>query len=137
MENHNVSTSNILLETIDDDILITVTLSTPSRDIGINNKDSAPATPCASQVSLETELTALKRFVVEQFYLIKKFIQEIKDPNHDALMIFLIITIITFLVLKALVVIKTKIMISLTLIIMLMITTTRIILSILIKPKIL
>ena len=38
MENHNVSTSNILLETLDDGIPI-VTLSTPSRDIEIKNKD--------------------------------------------------------------------------------------------------
>ena len=84
MENHNVSTSNILLETLDDDIPITVTLSTPSRDIGIKNKDSAPTTPCDNQVPLETELAALKSFVVEQFFLIKKSIKEIKDPNHEA-----------------------------------------------------
>ena len=84
MENHNVSTSNILLETLDDDIPIAVTLSTPSRDIGIKNKDSAPTTPCDNQVPLETELTALKSFVVEQFFLIKKSIQEIKNPNHEA-----------------------------------------------------
>ena len=76
MENHNVSTSNILLETLDDDIPITITLSTPSRDIGIKNKDSASTTPCDNQVPLETELAALKLFVVEQFFLIKK---EIKD----------------------------------------------------------
>ena len=84
MENHNVSTSNILLETLDDDIPIAVTLSTPSRDIGIKNKDSAPTTPCDNQVPLETELAALKSFVVEQFFLIKKSIKEIKDPNHEA-----------------------------------------------------
>ena len=65
MENHNVSTSKILLETLDEDILITVTLSTPTKDIGIENKDSAPITPCNNQVSLETELTALKSFVLE------------------------------------------------------------------------
>ena len=80
MENHNVSTSNILLETLDDDIPIAVTLSTPSRDIGIKNKDSAPTTPCDKQVPLETELAAVKSFVVEQFFLIKKSIKEIKDP---------------------------------------------------------
>ena len=80
MENHNVSTSNILLETLDDDIPIAVTLSTPSRDIGIKNKDSAPTTPCDNQVPLETEFTALQSFVVEQFFLIKKSLQEIKDP---------------------------------------------------------
>ena len=71
MENHNVSSSNILLETLDDDIPITVNLSTPSRDIRIKNKDSARTTPCNNQVPLETELTALKSFVVEQFFLIK------------------------------------------------------------------
>ena len=83
MENHNVSTSNILLETLDDDIPITVTLSTPSRDIEIKNKDSAPTAPCDNQTPLETELAALKSFVVEQFFLIKKSIKEIKDPNHE------------------------------------------------------
>ena len=55
MEDHNVSTSNILLETIGDDILITVTLSTPTKDIGIENKDSPPTTPCDNQVPLEAE----------------------------------------------------------------------------------
>ena len=84
MESNNVSTSNILLETLGDDIPITVTLSTPTKDIGIENKDSAPTTPCDNQVLLETELTALKSFVLEQFFLIKKLIQEIKDPNHEA-----------------------------------------------------
>ena len=54
MENHNVSTNKILLETLDID-----------KDIGIENKDSAPITPCNNQVSLETELTALKLFVLE------------------------------------------------------------------------
>ena len=56
------------------DIPITVTLSTPTKDIGIENKDSAPTTPCDNQVTLETELTALKSFVLEQFFLIKKTI---------------------------------------------------------------
>ena len=83
MENHNVSTSNIL-ETLDDDIPITIILSTPSTDIGIKNKDSAPITPCDNQVPLETELTALKSFVMEQFFLIKQSIQETKYPNHEA-----------------------------------------------------
>ena len=83
MENHNVSTSNIL-ETLDDDIPITIILSTPTRDIGIKNKDSAPVTPYDNQVPLETELTALKSFVMEQFFLIKQSIQETKDPNHEA-----------------------------------------------------
>ena len=72
------------METLDDDIPITVTLSTLSRDIRIKNKDSAPTTPCDNQVPLETELTALKSFAVEQFFLIKKSIQEIKHPNREA-----------------------------------------------------
>ena len=42
------------------DILMTVTLSIPTKDIGIENKDSAPTSPCDNQVTLETELTALK-----------------------------------------------------------------------------
>ena len=65
------------------DIPTTVTLSTPTNDIGIENKDSAPTTPCDNQVTLETELTALKSFVLQQFFLIKKTIQEIKGPNHE------------------------------------------------------
>ena len=32
---------------------------------------------------METELTALKSFALEQFFLIKKLIQEIKDPKHE------------------------------------------------------
>ena len=72
------------METLDDDIPITVILSTPSRDIGIKNKDSAPTTPCDNQVPLETESTALKSFVVEQFFLIKKSIHEIKDSDDEA-----------------------------------------------------
>ena len=62
IENHNVSTSNISLETLSDYIPITVTLSTP----------------------LETKLTTLNSFVSEQLFLIKKLIQEIKDLNHEA-----------------------------------------------------
>ena len=81
MENHNVFTSNILLEPLDDDILITVTLGTPTKDIQIENKDSATTTPCDNQVPLETELTALKLFVLEQFFLIKKSIQDINEPT--------------------------------------------------------
>ena len=84
MENHNISINNTLLESLDDDILITVTLSTPSRDIGIKNKDSSPTTSCDNQDPLETELAALKSFVMEQFFLIKKSIKEIKDFNHEA-----------------------------------------------------
>ena len=49
----------------------------------MKNKDSAPKTICDNQVQLETESTALKSFVVGQFFLIKKSIQEIKDPNHE------------------------------------------------------
>ena len=55
----------MLLETLGDDILITVTLSTQIKDIGIENKDSVPATHCKNQVLLETELTLLKSFVQE------------------------------------------------------------------------
>ena len=83
MENHKFFTSNILLEMLDDGIPTTFTLSTPTKDIGIDNKDSAPATPCDNQVPMETELTALKLFVLEKFFLIMKSIQEIKDPNHE------------------------------------------------------
>ena len=64
MENHNISTNNILLEILGDDIPITVTLSTPTKDMGIENKDSALTTPCNNQVSLETELTYLNFFVL-------------------------------------------------------------------------
>ena len=46
MENHNVSTSNTFLEILGDEIPITVILSTPTKDIRIENKDSAPTTPC-------------------------------------------------------------------------------------------
>ena len=84
MENHNISTSNILLETLGDEILITVALSTPTKDIGTENKDWAPTTPCDNQVPLEIELTALKSIVPEQFFVIKKFMQEITDPNHES-----------------------------------------------------
>ena len=66
MENHNVPISNILLETPGDNIPITVTLSTPSKDIGRENKNSAVTISCDNQVSLETELTDLKSFVLEQ-----------------------------------------------------------------------
>ena len=72
------------METFDDDIPITVTLSTPTKDIGVENKDSAPTTPCDNHVPLKIELTAHKSFVLEQFSLIKKSIQGIKDPNYEA-----------------------------------------------------
>ena len=66
-----------------DGILIIVILRTPTKDIGIENKDSAPPIPSNNQVPLETKLTALKSFMLEQFFLIKKLIQEIKDPNYE------------------------------------------------------
>ena len=69
--NSNDICNNYITKAITD-ILITVTLSTPTKDIRIENKDSAPTTPCNNQVTLETELTALKSFVLEQFFLIKK-----------------------------------------------------------------
>ena len=78
-DSNNIYNSYITKATID--ILITVTLSTPTKDIGIENKDSAPTTPCDNQVTLETELTALKSFVLEQFFHINKTIKEIKDPT--------------------------------------------------------
>ena len=84
MANHNVSTSNIILETLGDDIPTITTISTPTKVIDIENKYSAPTTPCDNQVPLETESTALKLFVIDQFFLIKKSIQEIKVPNHEA-----------------------------------------------------
>ena len=74
MENHNLSISNILLETFGDDIPITVTMSTPTKNVRMKNKDSAPTTHCNYKVLLETELTALKLLVPEQFFLIKKSI---------------------------------------------------------------
>ena len=66
MENHNVPISNILLETPGDNIPITVTLSTPTKYIGRENKNPAVTISCDNQVSLETELTDLKSFVLEQ-----------------------------------------------------------------------
>ena len=47
------------------DIPITVTLGTPIKNIGIEYKDTAPTTLCDNQVTLETELTALKSFFLE------------------------------------------------------------------------
>ena len=72
----------MLLETLGDDIPIIVTLSAPTKDINIENKDSAPTTPSNNQVPLETELTALKSFVQEQSFLTKTSTQEIKVHNH-------------------------------------------------------
>ena len=40
MENHNFSTSNILLKTLDGDILITVTLTISNKGGRIENKNS-------------------------------------------------------------------------------------------------
>ena len=53
MENHNVSTSKILLETLDEDILITVTLSTPTKDIGIENKGLTPNDHVLAEVNAQ------------------------------------------------------------------------------------
>ena len=69
MDIHNVSTSKILLETLDDEISITVTLSTLFGNIRIENNISSPTTTCDNQVLLEAELTALKSFVLERFLL--------------------------------------------------------------------
>ena len=52
------------------DTPITVTLSIPTKEIRIENKDTAPTSPYDNQVTLETGLTALKSFVLEQFFLI-------------------------------------------------------------------
>ena len=70
MGNHIASTSNILLEMLDDDILITVTLNTRIKDIGIENKNSVPTSPCYNQFPSETELTTLKSFLLSQLLLI-------------------------------------------------------------------
>ena len=70
MGNHIASTSNILLEMLDDDILITVTLNTRIKDIGIENKNSVPTSPCYNQFLSETELTTLKSFLLSQLLLI-------------------------------------------------------------------
>ena len=45
MENYNISTSNLLLETLGDDIPVKATLSTPTKDIGMENQDSVATTP--------------------------------------------------------------------------------------------
>lgn len=63
-ESHKVSTSNILLATIGDDALITVTLSTSAKDIRIE-KNSASKTPWDNQILLDTEWNALTSFLVE------------------------------------------------------------------------
>ena len=55
MENHNISTSNMLLETLGDDIRITVTLRAPTKGIGLEKKDSAATTPCDNHVILKTQ----------------------------------------------------------------------------------
>ena len=83
VENHNVSTSNILLETLGNYIPITVTLRAPIKNIRIENKDSVSTTPCDNHVPLERELNAYKSFLIELLFLIKKLIQEIKDSNNE------------------------------------------------------
>ena len=50
---------------------MSVSLTTPTKDIETASKSSA-TTPIRN--SLETELIAIKSFVLEQFYLIKKLI---------------------------------------------------------------
>ena len=42
MGNHNTSTSNMLLKTLGDDIPKTVTFSSPTKDIGRENKIQLP-----------------------------------------------------------------------------------------------
>ena len=74
MESHNISPSNILLENVDENIPMSVNLTTPTKDIEIGSK-SLVTNP------LETELIALKSFVLKQFYLIKKLIPDIKERN--------------------------------------------------------
>ena len=83
MGNHIVSTSNILLEKLGDNILITVTLNTRIKDIGIENKNSVPTSPCNNQFPSETESTTLKSFLLSQLFLINLAMQEIKDSNHE------------------------------------------------------
>ena len=55
MENHNISTSNMLLEMLGDDIRITVTLSAPTKGIGLEKQDSAATTTCDNHVILKTQ----------------------------------------------------------------------------------
>lgn len=75
MENHITPTGKIFLETLGDDSPITVTLSAPTKGIGMENKELAPTIPCNNQIPLEAELNPLKSFVPEEFSLIKKSIQ--------------------------------------------------------------
>ena len=74
MESHNISLSNILLENVDENIPMSVNLTTPTKDIETGSK-SLVTNP------LETELIAVKSFVLKQFYLIKKLIPDIKERN--------------------------------------------------------
>ena len=78
MESHNISTSTILLENIDENIPVSVNLTTATKDIEIGSKSSA-TTPCKNP--LETELIPLTLFVLEQFYLIKNRFRILKIPT--------------------------------------------------------
>ena len=71
MQSLNISISKLLLENIDENVPMSVSLTTPTKDIETARKSSA-TTP--SRNSLETELIAIKSFVLKQFYLIKKLI---------------------------------------------------------------
>ena len=73
----------MLLKTLANDFRITITLSTPTKDIGIGNKYSAPTSLCDNKIPLKTELVAFKSFTLEQFFLTKNLIQEFKDLNHE------------------------------------------------------
>ena len=57
MESHNISTNNFLRENTDQKNMISVTLTTPTKNIETVSKSSA-TTLCRN--SLETELVALE-----------------------------------------------------------------------------
>ena len=80
MKSHNISTSNLLLKNIDKSIPMSVTLTNPTKVVETLKKSSA-TTPCRDP--LEAVSTARKSFVLERLYLLKKSIQEIKDPDHE------------------------------------------------------
>ena len=52
LENYNISTSNPSLETLNENIPIIVTLSAPTKEIKMENKDSAFTSLCDNQVPL-------------------------------------------------------------------------------------
>ena len=80
MESHNNSTKNILLENIAANIPMSVILTTLTKYNETAIKSSA-TNPCKS--SLETKLITIKSFLFEQFYLTKKWFQDIKYTNHE------------------------------------------------------